>query len=109
MGALFTKVTEVVRVKHAPHLPPASTVYLLPQVLAFAARARAQGVAVELSVAPGMVHVFPLFAPFGPSGGEPAKAMGRAAAFLDRVLGVAAAGGAALGQDRKGTDLALIT
>ena len=75
-----------------PPPPHPSTVYLLLQVLAFVARARAQGVAVELSVAPGMVHVFPLFVPFGPSGREPANAMGRAAAFLDRVLGVAAAG-----------------
>ena len=34
---------------------------LRDQVLAFAARARAAGVDVELHLAPGMVHVFPLF------------------------------------------------
>ena len=63
------------------------------QVLAFVERARSGGVGVELSVAPGMVHVFPLFAAFSPPGGEPRQAFARAAKFMDRVL-AAPSGGA---------------
>ena len=49
---------------------------------------RESGVEIEEHVSDGMVHVFPLFADFAKSDAAPTMAYERAAAFVDRVLGV---------------------
>ena len=46
---------------------------LRDQIVAFAAKARAAGVEVELEVSAGMVHVFPLFAPLCEDSDPPVK------------------------------------
>jgi acetyl esterase/lipase len=56
------------------------------QVVRFAGRASAFGINVELHVAPGMVHVFPLFAAFAKADAEPVQAFKRFARFTDRVM-----------------------
>lgn len=49
---------------------------------------RESGVEIEEHVSDGMVHVFPLFADFAKRDAAPTMAYERAAAFVDRVLGV---------------------
>ena len=60
---------------------------LRDQICALARRAEAAGVAVELSVAPEMVHVFQLltFAADGKTTPQPLESMARLAAFVLRV------------------------
>jgi len=56
------------------------------QVVKFAHRASGLGVSVDLHVAPGMVHVFPLFAAFAGADAEPNKVFKRLGWFIDTLL-----------------------
>lgn len=57
------------------------------QVVAFAARAKKEGVDVSLHVAPAMVHVFPLFYAMSHDGSAPEQAFIRLSEFVDTLLG----------------------
>lgn len=59
---------------------------LCDQVTDLARRAKESGMDIEFNVAPGMVHVFPLFYPFCPSNSEPVRVFTRMANFFDRLL-----------------------
>ena len=60
---------------------------LRDQILAFIARAKAAGVEIEDHLAPGMVHVFPLFAAIAEAGTPPHLAFDHLSSFLDRTVG----------------------
>jgi monoterpene epsilon-lactone hydrolase len=60
---------------------------LRDQVVAFIARAKEAGVDVEDHLAPGMVHVFPLFVAIAADGSPPHQAFDHLAAFLDKTVG----------------------